>query len=77
MVTYHGVQAKVAAKSTTPAFGDADDVTDFSLDQSGKKLNAIFWAMRIRRKLRVAKSLSRVASAKILMEPPLVQQHIR
>ena len=30
MVTYHGVQHKVAAKSTTPAVGDATDTTAFN-----------------------------------------------
>jgi len=34
MTTYHGVQAKVGAKATTPAFTDADDVINFNLEQS-------------------------------------------
>jgi hypothetical protein len=37
MVTYHGVECLVAAKATTPAFGDADSVFDFHVEE-GREL---------------------------------------
>lgn len=33
MTTYHAVTAKVAAKTTTPAYTDADSVLDFSINE--------------------------------------------
>jgi len=37
LTTYHGVECKVAAKATTPAYTDADSVFDFHVEE-GREL---------------------------------------